>query len=93
MKTIWKFQLPWPQKKMLVPMPVGSRVLHVAEQEPTSICLWALVDPKNAPVPREVLIVCTGESFDPDSFLGTNGAHYVGTLHCHNGEVVHVFVR
>ena len=48
METIWKFDIPI-RGSVIVPMPMGARVLSVHMQEPghgLGIQVWAIVDPR-----------------------------------------------
>lgn len=79
-KQVWKFQLT-PRNDM-VSMPAGAQLLHVAMQG-NSACVWALVDPQEPVVRRQVATIPTGIAVYVDG-------PYVGTFHT-SGLVFHVF--
>lgn len=64
MLKIFKYPIPT-ESSCWIALPLGSRILSIDWQETSkSFCLWALVDPKQAPSPRRVRLVTTGESVD-----------------------------
>lgn len=69
-------------------LPAGARLLHVAEQEPERVFLWALVDPY-APLQRRV-VQC-----EPTGLKGIldeiDEMIYIGTVHLQSGLVFHAF--
>lgn len=67
-------------------LPVGAHLVHVAEQQPDEVYLWALVDPHVATAKRVIVVMPTGEPREV-------GVHptYIGTFHMRNGLVFHTF--
>ncbi|MBX3579959.1 MAG: hypothetical protein KF723_22375 [Rhizobiaceae bacterium] len=87
--TIWKFPLKITDVQD-VEMPIGSRILSVAEQHGV-ICLWALVNPhpEAGKAVRRITIVGTGYPV-PHGYT----ADYIGTVLTSGGDLVwHVFAR
>jgi hypothetical protein len=89
MQTIHKYELKFPPKNgdaVNVDMPIGAEILTAREQG-DSICVWALVDPSKAKIPRFFQVFGTGweiRSGEERKFLGTA---FLG------GLVFHVFER
>jgi hypothetical protein len=83
MRTIWKFPLKLVDGRQPIQMPCDAVLLHVAMQG-DSPCIWAMVDPENARMPRGFAVVGTGHRIP-------NGSSYVGT--CQHGDALvwHVF--
>lgn len=73
MNTIWKYSVVTAKTRQCFEMPVGAKVLHVAEQNGL-ICLWAQVDPYETNLDsRYFHVVGTGNKI-PDKageFVGT----------------------
>ena len=87
MKTIWKYPLKI-MDQQLIGMPKGAEVLSVIAQGDTPT-LYALVDPSESIIPRQVRIYGTG-----NPFRETDGSGFVGTVTTNGGSLVwHVFVR
>lgn len=61
-KIIYKYPLQLTLHQF-VRMPVGAKVLDVQYQG-DQLCLWALADPRNAPVKRSIHLSGTGCPFD-----------------------------
>lgn len=74
MKAIFKYALPTRGPRELV-LPMGARILSVANQYEKVIALWAEVDPKATQTEtRRFYVAMTGEEFviSPSSvFIGT----------------------
>jgi len=69
----------------LIDIPAGSRFIHVEEQA-TALQLWAIVDQSQMLEGRCIAVLYTGFDEVPD------GAHYIGTVLSHSGNIVrHVF--
>jgi len=84
MKTIYKYKLEVIGQQSIV-MPLGAETLSIQAQhgEP---CLWALVDPDNAPTERSFLIYGTGHIVDHENLL------YIDTFQMIGGDLIwHVF--
>jgi hypothetical protein len=90
--VIWKYTIALEEiaETNEVSMPIGPRILHVAEQY-GKIAFWALVDPHPL-MTQEVVSFCirgTGHSFDPYRYT-----KYLGTVVMKDGALVlHVFTR
>lgn len=69
MTTIWKFPV---RTDAAVMMPVGARILHVANQPYVGPCLWAEIDPDAPEEPRQFAVVGTGQ-------MVPEGASHLGT--------------
>lgn len=66
-------------------MPIGSEILTVQTQNGNP-CLWALVNPGNAPEKRAINIYGTGNE------IAMHPGHCIGTFQVHGGSLVfHVF--
>jgi hypothetical protein len=85
-KTIWKYVLDNRPCRLTLFLPRGAEILHVANQN-GQIFAWALVDPKQDLLFREIEIVGTGNSLDTHS-----SRKYIGTVHL-DPFVWHVFER
>lgn len=88
---IWRYDIKPPKREkheVVVSMQKDAQLLHV-ETKDGQPCLWALVDPKQGKVDRDLLIFGTGH--DVPLFHGK----YVGTFQVKEGEtlVFHVFDR
>ena len=70
--TIWKYALEMTDRQF-VSMPEGATLLSVANQR-GALCLWALVDPDNPGVMREINIVGTGNPMTEDE------THFIGSV-------------
>jgi hypothetical protein len=75
MAAIWKYPLLITDEQVLT-VPSGATPLAVGEQYGT-LCLWALVDPRNKPVAQTVRIYGTGHPIEHDD--GSEES-YVGTV-------------
>ncbi len=64
MQAIWKFPIQITDCQA-IDMPAGSRVLSCCEQN-GGLCLWALVDDTEKPVPRLIVVKGTGHPFSGD---------------------------
>lgn len=85
MNAVWKYELSLRQEQR-IEMPVGAKILHVAEQHGI-LCLWALVAPGANRVNRRLMIAGTGHLTVPQDEWT-----HVGTALCDGGEFVwHVF--
>jgi len=62
MRTVWKFPFPI-ARQIVVQMPAGAEMLHVAEQHGTPT-IWALVDPKAMMVNHYFVLSGTGALVD-----------------------------
>ena len=68
-------------------MPAGGVILHVCEQDDVP-CLWVLVHPAAAFVPRTFMVYGTGHEIVGD----IRHSDYIGTVHCKDGTLVwHIF--
>lgn len=82
--AVWKFAL---QMECTISMPLGSKVLHVHEQD-GGVYVWAEVNPSQVMVDRHFRIYGTGHPM-PD-----NAGAYLGTVHLSGGALVfHVYER
>ncbi len=82
-RRIWKFELSSAPTAGVM-MPKGSHVLSAAAQGKV-VCVWAICDPEQPVEPRDFWVLGTG-------FLAPDGdERYVGTAHCTDGLVWHVF--
>ena len=69
-----------------VHLPDGAEILHVAPQR-NMVCLWALVNPESAKVPRYILIAGTGHVVQEGPHL-----EHLGTFMLNDGALVfHAF--
>lgn len=86
MKTVHRFEIP-PEEVWTVALPVGSRVLHIAQQQraPHAPCMWVLLDDERAPPVLHTFVQCGTGTEAPG-----RGAEYIGTYQAH-GYVFHVF--
>jgi hypothetical protein len=88
MRTIWKFNIQVTDEQD-VKMPRGAELLSVGEQDrltPTTLQLWALVDPDAEPRPRRIVIEGTGHPTE------MNKDQFIGTVLSFGGQLVwHVF--
>ena len=84
-RVVWKYGLEAGYQDVLVPP--GAEVLGVHEQR-GSVCLWALVDPRQRPMEaRRFLVVPTGVGLCVGS-----GDRFLGSVFLRGGDVVlHVF--
>jgi hypothetical protein len=84
MLTIWKYTLEITDDDQEFNMPLGARIVYVANQYET-FCLWAVVDP-NAPTHKRYFRVHgTGHDVDPK-------LAYVGSIMIKGGALVfHAF--
>ncbi len=89
-RVIHKFLIPIresPLAAIWVGMPPGAQLLHVHDQPPEGLHVWALVDLDVGYVQRVFRVLPTGMAVSDWA-----GASYVGTAHLHGGRVVvHVF--
>lgn len=84
--VIWKYALPSRGHETLA-IPAEAQLLSVQVQHDT-VTLWALVDPKAEPRPRDFYVAMTGEAMQ---FVNCD-AHFVGTVQLDRGRyVAHVF--
>jgi len=84
-KTIWKYELPFPETQLQMPM--GAQVLDVQVQNDTP-CIWALVDQKLKLEIRKFKFFGTGHEID--SFITKQ--NYVGTFQLREGLLIfHLF--
>jgi hypothetical protein len=72
-QTIWKFPLPIRDMVSLT-MPVGAKVLSVAEQH-GDLCLWAVVDDTAPRMERIFYVFGTG-----NPIVGVGTSRFVGTV-------------
>lgn len=79
--VIWKFNLSL-NPHMIIPMPVGSKILSVGCQGDLLFCLWALCDPFARIEDRIVHSVLTGDT----AFLGSD--KFIGTVMTNHGQFV-----
>jgi len=84
MRQIWKY--PVYVGNNVVSMPSHARILKFGEQA-KALCIWALVEPANHYVNRELEIVGTGHTIS-DNF---NNAKYVDTVIDSENYVWHCF--
>jgi hypothetical protein len=85
--VIWKFPLNIRETENVIMMPENAQVVHVAVQDNTQLCLWALCDPLAEKEERVFYVRETGTEFPGvDYYLGTA---YMGKY----SYVVHVFER
>lgn len=88
MKTIWKFELKVTDHQT-IKLPKEADILSVQSQNET-VCLWALVNPKNELEDRYFEIFGTGHPIA----LETTLKEYVGTFQLHGGSLVfHLFEK
>lgn len=80
MKIVWKYYLDFDAR---LRMPRGAEVLHFDDQAGT-LCLWALVNPKELTEVRHFLIVGTGWCRD------LTGLTHIGTAQ-QGTMVLHLF--
>lgn len=86
--VVWKYGIPV-KPHVIVPMPKGARVIHVAEQHGT-LCLWAVIS--RSAIPREqqerhFFIRGTGQPLDNHVPW-----RHIATVLCEDGALVwHVF--
>lgn len=86
--TVWKFALEAAPDVQRIKMPAGARMLSAGEQG-SSLCIWALVDPKQPEVQRLIRIAGTGH---PLSGTVDPGTAYIGRGTFAGGALqVHVF--
>jgi hypothetical protein len=82
--NIWKYPFEVVANEVIIPMPDAAQVLDVQMQHGQP-CLWALVDPTQAPGPRRFRIYGTGQEIRP---VGK----YVGTFQMLDGDLIlHMF--
>lgn len=84
-RTVWKYELK--PGATFIDMPQGAELVHVGVQgaRPMEVaCVWAVCDPDQPTVKRQVGTVPTGS-------IVTGEATYVGTFHIESGLVFHVF--
>lgn len=87
MHTIHKYELP-ANDIVTVQVREGARPLHVAEQRPGCMCLWAQVDTDAPLVLRTLYIFGTGEPWPDDA----PPLVHLGSALLHGGSLVfHVF--
>lgn len=85
MSVVWKYPLKGGDV-VNVDMPANARIL-TAQCQTDTLCLWALVDPEQAPVTRTFRVAGTGQTIPPDSFR-----NYIGSAQMFGGALVwHVF--
>lgn len=85
-QAIWKFVLPSPDSTLA--MPRWAHVLSVGHQ-PTGICIWAIVDPKQEVETRRFRVFPTGMPLDEETF-NHGPAPFIGTVQV--GDLVwHIF--
>jgi hypothetical protein len=82
-RAVWKFPLALNPVAQLVSMPIGSRVIHVHEQNGRP-ALWAEVHPDQPSDSRLFRVFATGERIDDPAYC------YVGTVHI-DWTVWHVY--
>lgn len=84
MKTIWKWPLAVTDRQFLG-VPAGAQALTVQVQGGL-LKLWALVDPDQPEVRKEIRIIGTGHAIPADP------GRYIGTFQMHGGGLVfHAF--
>lgn len=83
MKTIWKFELTFAEKQMLM-MPIEVEPLS-AQLQNGILCLWARVDSKAPKQPTEIILNTTGNELHPETGI------FVDTVQV-QGLVVHVYM-
>lgn len=97
MEKIFKYELEITDEQT-IDMPSLSRILSVQEQN-GKLCLWAVVEEKNAIKPRKIIICGTGNplpdglrefSYDAPSGYTTE---FIGTVQMSYGLVWHVFAK
>lgn len=75
MKTIWKFPIAF-NNEQLIPMPKGATIIY-ADMQGEMLCLWAIVDKKNAGIAVERRIFVRGTGYP----LGkAEGKRYIGSF-------------
>ena len=88
--TIWKYDLPVQDEVIEISMPVGASPLSVGSQfgDPSSVQLWASVDPDVEPAPLRFWIIGTGHPYpQTDKTL-----LFIGTVITSGGSLIwHVF--
>lgn len=85
MNTIYKYRLAI-QDEVILEAHELFRPIHVAEQHPGELYLWALVDTASPRCMQGIRIYGTGQPFEDDSPF----EHYVGSVCMMNGLVWHV---
>ena len=85
MRTVWKFPLDVKDGMQAVPMPRGSKIVHVAQQggRPT---LWAEVESTQIMVDRHFVVVGTGHPV-PDILVFHRGSCFQGDFVWHIYEM------
>ena len=84
-QTIWKFDIDVDDEQQ-IKMPQLAELLSVQPQK-GSVCIWALVNPDNPIVDRNIIMSGTGHDLS-DRLLGK----FLGTFQITNGDLVfHVF--
>lgn len=85
-KVVWKFFLK-PSIES-ISMPIGAEVLSIQSQG-DDVCLWALVDPKQALEKRKFVVLATGQEV---LFTEWENVKYISTLQFPiEGLVFHAF--
>jgi hypothetical protein len=73
---VFKYRLAFTDIPVAIPMPLGSRLLHVDVQEGdlgrSALYIWALVNPEEYSVNRIFIVCATGQEV-------REGARHVGT--------------
>ena len=64
-RQIWKYKLSIVDGPQRVHMPIGARIVHVAEQD-GDVCFWAQVYPDLVRVPRDFFVHGTGHPIPGD---------------------------
>ncbi len=83
-RTIWKFPITTHHQQ--IAMPEGAKILHVAEQYPLQIYLWAEVDTHATSVFRNIFVYGTGH------VLPDNPGNYIGSvLLCSEQLIFHFY--
>lgn len=82
-----------PVEKQRIPMPEGTKLLHVGEQN-AHVVIWALVDDRRARRMRNIFIKGTGHTIE--TWILDNDNAYIGTvimtqLGPQQGLVWHIF--
>jgi len=83
MKTIYKYPL-YITDVQKVTLPAAAHFLEVAFQG-TELYVWALVNTEYSPLDRTIKIYGTGNPIESPTGL------FIGTAHCPNGLVWHIF--
>lgn len=64
-----------------VALPIGAKVVSVAEQYPGELAFWFRCNPAGEPFRRHFVVVGTGHEFDPTLI-------YLGTAVCARGSLI-----